>query len=112
MFTELREKTTEAAYERFRRGVAAIMAYNADVVPDSRWFINPKSLTDLVGGKPALASTYLESRQEEIGAHHKEYGVTHMHNRRPARITDRLRVPDAPNGPAYELVIEETAKAE
>jgi hypothetical protein len=111
-FTELREKTTEAAYERFRRGVAAIMAYNADVVSDSRWFINPKSLTDLVGGKPALASTYLESRQEEIDAHHKEYGVTHMHNRRPAKITDRLRVPDAPNGPAYELATEETAKVE
>ena len=41
--TELRRtKTTEAATERFRRAVAAIMAYNdAAPVPEMRWFISP-----------------------------------------------------------------------
>jgi hypothetical protein len=98
-------KTTEAANERFMRAVAAIMAFNAAAsVPEQRWYINAKVVTDLVGGKPSLAGAYLDDRQEGLDAHHKLYNLTSAYNRRPIKITDRLRVPNMPGGPAYELV--------
>lgn len=95
----VRTKTTEAANERFSRAVAAIMAYNdAAAVPDVRWFINPSVVTDLVGGKPSLASEYLASRKAEIDAHHNKYGLTSAYNRRPVKISARLTVPEMPAG--------------
>jgi hypothetical protein len=103
---ELRNtKTTEAATERFRRAVAAIMAYNAAAaVPEQRWYINASVVTDLVGGKPSIASVYLDEQKEAIEAHHKQYNLTAAYNRRPVKITARLRVPDRPGETAYELV--------
>ncbi len=93
---ELRNtKTTEAAYERFGRAVAAIMAYNDAALPDLRWFINPSVVTLLVGGKPSLAKKYIEvDHKEEIDAHHKKNGITEGYNRRPVSIVYRVAVPE------------------
>jgi hypothetical protein len=103
---ELRNtKTTDAANERFSRAVRAVMAYNdAAVVPEQRWYLNASVITDLVGGKPSIAATYLDVHREEIEAHHEEYKLSAAYNRRPVKITARLRVPEHPSDVAYELV--------
>src|SRR5579875_2990429 len=99
--TELRNtKTPGAAQERYRRAVEAIMAYNERVgMPELRWYINPAVVVDLVGGRPADVKAYLESRQEEIAAHHTKYGLTPGYNRRPISITARITVPEWPLEP-------------
>jgi hypothetical protein len=99
--TELRNtKTPGAAQERYRRAVEAIMAYNDRVdMPELRWYINPAVVVDLVGGRPADVKAYLESRQEEIAAHHTKYGLTPGYNRRPISITARITVPERPLEP-------------
>ncbi len=95
---ELRNtKTPGAAQERFRRATDAIMFYNDQAaMPELMWYINPAVVTDLVGGKPSLASEYLETRKEELDAHHKKYGLTPGYNRRPISIKDRITVPESP----------------
>jgi hypothetical protein len=61
-------------------------------------------VTDLVGGKPALASAYLDAHRDEIDAHHKKYGLSLAYNRRPVQIIARLRVPETPGDVAFEVV--------
>ena len=86
-------KTEEAANERFRRGVNAILAHNAATSePLQRWFINAGSLRDLVGGRHPAAKAYLESRAEEIAAHHEKYGITQLFNRKPVDIKTMVKV--------------------
>ena len=86
-------KTEEAANERFRRGVDAIMAHNAATSePLQRWFINAGSLRDLVGGRHPAAKAYLESRAEEIAAHHTQYGITQLFNRKPVDIKTMVKL--------------------
>lgn len=92
-------KTTEAATERFRRAVDAIMVSNdATDDPDKRWYVNPAVVVDLVGGKPALASEYLETRRAEIDAHHAKFEpkLRPGFNRRPVPINQRITVPELP----------------
>jgi hypothetical protein len=98
--TELRRtKTTEAAQERFRRAVAAIMTYNDAVpVPEMRWFISPAVVVDLVGGRPSDVKEYLQTRQAELDAHHQKFDpkITPGYNRRPMSITERVKMEDEP----------------
>ena len=98
--TELRKtKTTEAAQERFRRAVAAIMAYNDSVAePEMRWFISPAVVVDLVGGRPSDVKEYLLSRKAELDAHHQKFEqkITTGYNRRPIPITHRIKMEDVP----------------
>ena len=92
-------KTTEAAIERFRRAVQAIMDYNDKVpVPEMRWFINAAVVTELVGGRPSDAKEYLATRQAELDAHHQKFEqkVTPGYNRRSMKITERVKVKDEP----------------
>lgn len=101
--TELRDtKTTEASYERFRRGVEAIKAYNeAAPAPEMKWYINPAVLAELMTGKPALASDYLNLPEirADIKAHHEKHELTAGSNRRPAsvKIWRRVAVPERPS---------------
>lgn len=94
-------KTPGAAQERFRRAVAAIMAYNdAAAEPEMRWYISPAVVVDLVGGRPSDAKEYLLSRKEELDAHHNKFDqkITPGYNRRPMPITQRIKMEDAPAG--------------
>lgn len=96
-------KKPEAARERFKRGVDAIIAYNdACELAEMRWHINPKSLTDLVGGKPAIASEYLVTRPD-VQAHHDKYGLKAAYNRRSVKIKERVMVPELPEVATPEL---------
>ena len=101
-FSELRGyKTPEAAEERFRRAVQAIMNYNDrnDVQEENRWFISAAVVADLVGGKHEVIRSYLEAHQEEIAAHHHKYGLLAKFNRsKPVPITRRIQVPEEPSG--------------
>jgi hypothetical protein len=102
--TELRRtKTTEAAQERFRRAVAAIMAYNDSVAePEMRWYISPAVVVDLVGGRPSDVKEYLLTRRDELDAHHNKFEqkITPGYNRRPMPITQRIHMEDVPAGEA------------
>lgn len=106
--TELRgTRTPEAAAERFRRAVDAIIAYNNSINdPDKRWFVNPAVVVDLVGGKAVSdkqysVANYLETRKDEIEAHHKSFDpvVRPGYNRRPVSIIYRVAVPERPGEP-------------
>jgi hypothetical protein len=104
--TELRKtKTTEAAQERFRRAVLAIMAYNDSVSePEMRWYISPAVVVDLVGGRPSDVKEYLLTRKDELDAHHNKFEqkITPGYNRRPLPITQRIHMEDVPVGAATE----------
>jgi hypothetical protein len=103
--TELRNtKTPDAAAERFKRAVDAIIAYNNSVDdPNNRWFINAAVVVDLVGGKASSdkqysVSDYLETRRQELEAHHKSFNpeLRPGYNRRPVGIIYRVPVPELP----------------
>jgi len=80
-------KTPEAATERFRRAVDAIMKHNnAQTDPLHLWFINAAIIRDLVGGKNELVQAYLKTREAEIEAHHAQYGLTAKQNRKPVDV--------------------------
>ncbi len=94
-------KTTEAAQERFRRAVAAIMEYNDSVPePEMRWYVSPAVVVDLVGGRPSDVKEYLLSRKDELDAHHNKFDpkITPGYNRRPMSITKRIQMQDVPAG--------------
>jgi Telomere resolvase len=113
--TDLRKtKTTEAAQERFRRAVLAIMAYNdAAAEPEMRWYISPAVVVDLVGGRPSDVKEYLLSRKDELDGHHNKFEqkITPGYNRRPMPITQRIHMEEVPAGEASER-LEEAAIAE
>ncbi len=70
-------KTPEAANERFRRAVDTIIAWNnSQQDPLHLWYINAAMVRKLVGGKNEGVQAYLRTRQDEIEAHHKQYGLT------------------------------------
>ena len=88
-----RIKTTDAATERFRRAVDAIMAHNlAQTDPLHLWYINAAAVRDLIGGRNDSVQAYLETRKDEIEAHHKQYGLTPRQNRKNMSIADEVKV--------------------
>lgn len=105
-----RTKTTEAAAERFRRAVDAIMAYNDQAqIPEQRWYINAAAITDLVDGRPGAAKAYIEGdRAAEIQAHHEKHNLHPGDNRKSVKITARITVPDLPAGAEAQAETEET----
>jgi len=89
-----RTHTMDAATEKWRRAVDAIIAYNNSVEsPELRWYINPAVIVDLVGGKPAIIANYLKTRPD-VEAHHKQYDLKVGYNRRAVNIKDRVTVPE------------------
>jgi len=88
-----RIKTPEAATERFRRAVDAIIAHNnVQTDPLHFWFINAREVRNLVGGKNELVQAYLETRRAEIDAHHNQYGLTPRANKKNMEIKDEVKV--------------------
>lgn len=88
-----RIKTTEAATERFKRAVNAIIAHNnTQTDPLHFWYINAAAVRDLVGGRNDAVQAYLQTRQDELDAHHKQYGLTPKQNRKPSNIANEITV--------------------
>jgi hypothetical protein len=88
-----RIKTPEAATERFRRTVDAIIKHNNEQTdPLHLWYINAAAVRDVVGGRNDSVQIYLETRKEELEAHHKQYGLTPKQNRKPSDIKAEITV--------------------
>jgi hypothetical protein len=86
-------KTPEAATERFRRAVDAIIRHNeAQTDPLHLWYINAAAVRKLVGGKNELVQAYLRSRQAEIDAHHAHYSLTPKQNDKNMDIASEITV--------------------
>jgi hypothetical protein len=84
-------KTPEAATERFKRAIDAILKHNeAQTDRLHLWYINAAAVRDLVGGRNDAVMAYVESRQQEIDAHHKRYGLTPRQNSKPIAIEDEV----------------------
>jgi hypothetical protein len=86
-------KTAEAATERFRRAVEAIIKHNnAQTDPLHLWYINAAMVRKLVGGKNELVQAYLKTRDAEIKAHHDQYNLTAKQNDKNADIAAEIIV--------------------
>ena len=87
----------EATNERIRRAVDAIMQHNrAAQHALDRWFIRPKEVKALVGGRGELISAYLREHQQEIERHHREFQLTEKYNDKPFSITEQVHLPEYP----------------
>ena len=88
-----RIKTTEAATERFKRAVDAVIRHNhAQTDPLHLWYINAAAVRDLVGGRNDAVQAYLETRKQEIKAHHQQCALTPRQNRKNMSIADEITV--------------------
>jgi hypothetical protein len=105
-------RTTGASLERWRRAVDEIIAYNtAASMQEARWFINPAEVKKVAGGKAGKIKAYLATRDDEIQAHHKQYGITPAFNKKGIKITERINLGLAPDE-EMEEEIEETEDTE
>jgi hypothetical protein len=89
-------KAPEAAIERYRRGVNAIMEHNRTTAdPLHRWFINAAIIRDLVGGRNDKVQAYLATRAEEIDKHHHEFSpaLTAKQNNKNMDIKEEIKPP-------------------
>jgi Telomere resolvase len=89
-------KAPEAATERYRRAVNAIIAHNRQAQDRlHRWFINAAIVRDLVGGRNEKVQAYLATRAEEIDAHHKEFNppLTAKLNNKDMDIKEDIKAP-------------------
>ena len=92
---ELRNKikTPEAATERFRRAVDAIIAHNiAQDDPLHLWYINAAAVRDLVGGRNDAVRAYLQTRDLQIKAHHEQLALTPRQNNKNMKIDAEITV--------------------
>lgn len=103
------ERSAEASLVRWERGANAIMAYNKTVPQEGRWYLNATMMNILVGGKPDRIQAYLDTRKDEIEAHHKEYNIIPSANKKGGvKITDRVKQGLEPSAVGHE----ETAEIE
>ena len=105
-------KTEGAAHERFRRAIRAIMIYNANAEePLKRWYINANTIRDLMGGRYPAIKAYVESHQEEITAHHTQFGIKPVNNHKPYVIKEVITIPDMAD-PDVETPVESAETAD
>jgi hypothetical protein len=84
-------RTPQASLERWRRAVERIMQWNKEVrVPELRVYINATSVKEIYGGRGTEIKKYLETRQEEIEAHHNTYGLRPAINYGRTNIRERV----------------------
>lgn len=85
-------KTPQAATERFKRAVDAIMAHNqAQTDPLHFWYINAAAVRDLVGGRNDAVQAYLETRPD-AAEHNKAFNLTPRQNSKPVLIESEVIV--------------------
>lgn len=86
-------KTPEAAEERTRRAVQAIIEHNQHADRLSLWYINTQSVLALVGGASPLIKDYLTAHAQEIEAHHLQYDIRPRFNQKAVPITEMVKIP-------------------
>ena len=86
-------KTPEAAEERTRRAVEAIMEHNQRADRLSLWYINAEVILTLVGGSRIFLRQYFVAHAPEIDAHHHQYDINPRFNHKVVPITDMVKIP-------------------
>jgi hypothetical protein len=90
-----------AAQERLRRGLYAVMLFNEQMAAQGRsndlWFITVQMMQNLLGGRKDAIKAYLEAHQEEISAHHTRYEIKSFLNRKAQSPKDAIHVPEYPH---------------
>ena len=86
-------KSPEAAEERTRRAVQAIMEHNQKADRLALWYINIQAILDLVGGSSPLIKEYLAAHAQEIEAHHLQYDIHPRFNQKALPITAMVHIP-------------------
>lgn len=86
-------KSPEAAEERTRRAVQAIIAHNQQADRLALWYINIQAILDLVGGSSPLIKAYLAEHAQEIEAHHLQYDIHPRFNQKALPIAAMVHIP-------------------
>ncbi len=86
-------KTAEAAEERIRRAVQAIMVHNESADKLAHWYINAAAIKELVGGRYPVINAYLDAHQSEIQAHHDALGIKPHSNHKVIPIAEMVKIP-------------------
>lgn len=86
-------KSPEAAEERTRRAVQAVMAHNQQADRLALWYINIQAIMDLVGGSSPLIKAYLAAHAQEIEAHHLQYDIHPRFNQKALPIAEMVHIP-------------------
>lgn len=86
-------KSPEAAEERTRRAVQAILVHNQQADRLALWYINIQAILDLVGGSSPLIKEYLAAHAQEIEAHHLQYDIHPRFNQKALPITEMVHIP-------------------
>ncbi len=103
----------EAALERYRRAVDAVLLHNrAQADPLHRWYINAVVIRDLTGGRNDAVQEYLVTRKEELDAHHEQYHLTARDNRKPIKITTEVDVSALKPGYTVDAPVTSDTKVE
>jgi hypothetical protein len=93
-------KLPEAAQERIRRAVYAIMSFNEQMAQQERkndlWYITPLLIQNLVGGRKEAINSYLDAHREEIDLHHAQLQIVRSFNRKAQSPKEAIPVPDKP----------------
>jgi hypothetical protein len=80
-------KDAKATFERIRRAVQALAAYNDTAVMAERWFINPRMIQQLSGARYELVNKYFTEHQSEINALNEAHKLNQKFNSKPYKIT-------------------------
>jgi Telomere resolvase len=104
-----------AAQERLRRGLYAVMHFNEQMAAQGRyndlWFITVQMMQNLLGGRKDAIKAYLEAHQEEISAHHIHYDIKSHLNRKAQSPREAIPVPEDPKEYPWAEVAEVPASA-
>lgn len=85
-------KHPDALQERIRRAITAIDRHNASAAPLERWFINPTSVFNLIGGRFPNISAYFTAHQSEVDALNERYNLNSKYNHKPINIGEMVTV--------------------
>jgi hypothetical protein len=94
-----RVRHTEACSERLRRAFLAIKHHNSAIATEKaqRWYINANTLHQLVGGRFATVTPWVEQHRDEIETHNQTYELMEADNRKPNKIDQIILVPEFPD---------------
>ena len=89
----------EAAEERVRRAVAALMSYNERCTdPVQRWYINASLVHALLGGRYAAIQESLQAHKGEIEEHHEALEITQSMNYKGKElVAQRVKILEEPS---------------
>jgi hypothetical protein len=99
-------KDEKASFERIRRAIAAIAAYNDNAVLAERWFINARMVQMVSGARYDNVSAYFEQHKAEIEALNAKHDLNQKYNSKAYTIKSVAAISQA-----YESMPQEEVEA-